>query len=541
MGVNVAIHPSRLLCCISLFVVVVSGCECEEPLAELIPDIAVAPVELDLGIVRVGPSSEHAIQVGNRGTGTLELSSVTVEPADFGFTLVSAPRGVSAGDAVDIVVRLDPAVVGTFAADLVIVSNDPDTPRVVVPLRAEGGPARLVVTPDPLDFGVVNEGPGASRTLTLENAGFDILAVRSAGVTVHAEGGFVVDDSALPAVLAPGDRVTVEVTLFPDAVTSTLLDDDDVLRDVIAIAADASDLDLSTGVDVRARINRAPVAIAVEDRTRQPTAKVGLGAPVVIDGSDTVDPEGDAFSFSWSIAERPADSVAVALNSTQPKMRIVPDAVGRYVLQLRATDVHGAFADAFAELLPRDLAVVLTWRPVEGAPCAAEDACDQSDLDLHLTAPGGSVGDYGSCPVDCPAVEFCSEDSDAHVDDCRSVGLDAAFANRSPEWGVPGRSDDPRLDIDDVRGRGPEVTSLNNPADGGYRVSVHYCLDRAVEPTEATIELFDEGRPLGTFGPQRLDNGQLWSAGILQRANGAWTLIPFANVVDTAPAGLCDG
>ena len=143
MGVNVAHPPFCLLACLGLALVVVNGCQCEEPLAELIPEIAVAPLALDLGIVRVGPATEHAIQVGNRGTGTLDLRSVTVEPADFGFSLVSAPAAVSAGDAVDVVVRLDPQVVGTFAAELVIASNDPVTPRFVVPLRAEAGPAKL--------------------------------------------------------------------------------------------------------------------------------------------------------------------------------------------------------------------------------------------------------------------------------------------------------------------------------------------------------------------------------------------------------------
>ena len=39
-----------------------------------------------------------------------------------------------------------------------------------------------------------------------------------------------------------------------------------------------------------------------------------------------------------------------------------------------------------------------------------------------------------------------------------------------------------QLRADDVRGEGPEVISLNEPGDGTYRVLVHYCLDRILEP-----------------------------------------------------------
>lgn len=529
--------------CFAIAAVVV-GCQCEEPLDVQEPDIAVAPAELDLGVVRVGDGTEHVIQIGNRGQGTLQLRSVVIEPADTGFTLVPPADLVLPGQAIDAVVRLDPLVVGAYAADLIIDSNDPDTPRVVVPLRAEGGPAILTVTPSPLDFGIVNEGPGAVAALRLENTGLDTLAVREAHFSVHGDDAFRVDDDALPVVLAPGASAELPITLFPDAVIADLVDDDGLLRDTLAVSADSSDRDLSTTVEVFARINRAPIAVAVEDRTRRSTAWVAVGVPVTIDGSDTVDPEGDAFTYAWSVVERPEGSAAVAINATAPKTRVVADALGRYSIRLRATDEHGAFADAFAELLPRDLAVVLTWAPAADAACGA--ACDESDLDLHLVGPdvdgnAGVVGDYGVCPIDCEDVAFCSEASDEHVDSCRSTGLDCAFANRAPEWGVVGRSDDPSLDIDDVRGRGPEIVSLNTPADGTYRLAVHYCNDRGDEATDATIEIFDEGVSLGVLGPQRIVDDQLWSAGVLQRSNGAWSLVRFTGVVEAAPAGLCDG
>ena len=121
-----------------------------------------------------------------------------------------------------------------------------------------------------------------------------------------------------------------------------------------------------------------------------------------------------------------------------------------------------------------------------------QSCCGQSDLDLHVVQPGGALGDYGSCPVACDPLS-CGEFDDAHVDTCRQTGTDCAYANRAPDWGQRGRVDDPRLDVDDVRGDGPEITSLDDPADGAYRVVVHYCSDRIGEPTLATVEIFEDG------------------------------------------------
>jgi hypothetical protein len=238
----------------------------------------------------------------------------------------------------------------------------------------------------------------------------------------------------------------------------------------------------------------------------------------------------------------------------QERVRVTPDVVGRSVVRLRATDIHGAFAEADVELLPRDLAVVLRWTPAEDAGCRAftpeqcagftdaerrQRCCGQSDLDLHFVAPGGVLGDFGICPVDCDEA-FCAEESDEHVDTCRQAGLDCAYANRTPEWGARGRVDDPSLDIDDVSGDGPEVITLNEPGDGSYRVLVHYCQDRVgTEPSDATVEIVDEGQVLATVGPQRVEAGRVWIAAVLLRANNAWQVVPSTLFETNVPADLC--
>jgi hypothetical protein len=538
------------------------ACDCDEQLATLVPDIAVSPAALDWGTVVVGVGAVEQLQLGNRGTGALTIASIAVEPDDAGFVVRNPPRRVQAQLAEVVEVELSAPFPGTYDAELVIRSDDPDSPEVRVPLSGEGGVGRLVVSPDPLDLGVVHEGPGASRALTLSNDGFDFLSVTDAAFVDDV--GFAVDTTSLPASLGPGESTTLSVSLSP---TETMVAGLDVpaLVDTLRIEATTGPRD----VTVSARVNLAPVARAVERDSRRTTVKVGAGTPVFIDGSETYDPEGDDFAFQWSVAARPPSSFTAVLGQGQPLVRVTPDVVGQYVVRLRATDEHGAWREADVTILPRDLAIVLSWEPSATAPCRAYSAdacaamsdeerarlcCGQSDLDLHFIGPGGVLGDYGTCGPSasaaasggvCPDVALCAEESDEHVDTCRSDGLDCAFANRSPDWGGAGgarngRADDPRLDIDDVRGEGPEVVSLNTPPDGTYRVVVHYCLDRIGEPTDATIQVFDQGIAIATTQPERLDEGEAWVAAVLVRNAGAWNIVTQPGIFENAvPAGLC--
>ncbi|MDP2345234.1 MAG: choice-of-anchor D domain-containing protein [Deltaproteobacteria bacterium] len=531
-----------------LLLVAAGACECGEPLAELVPDVAVDPLLLDFGTIRPGFPSNEVVDVGNRGTGSLTIRSVTITPDDAGFALGAFPRKVAPGAAEPIAVELIVNAAGPASAELIIESDDEDTPRLVVPLVGEGGLARLSVSPDPLDFGLVNQGPGAARALTLLNEGLDNLTINSAAFADNS--GFVVDAAGLPVNLAPDESVTVTVSLAPDAamIAGAL---DSILRDTLVVTSSLGGRD----VDVSALVNLAPIARVVERDSRRNPVKASVNEVVVVDGSETVDPEGDGFGYLWSVAVRPAGSNTALIGQGEPLVRVTPDVVGAYAVRLRATDERGAFDEADLELLPRDLAIVLSWAAQESAPCRAfseqqcadfsiaerqQNCCDQSDLDVHLVAPGGVLGDYGQCPATCADVDFCAEESDLHVDTCRQTGLDCAFANRSPEWFTVGRADDPRLDIDAVSGGGPEVISLDEPADGIYRIVVHYCVDRSNEPSLATLSVFEQGLVLTETAPQAIVAGQAWVAAILERSGGSWNVVSVPDIFETdVPPNLC--
>lgn len=529
-----------------LLLVLVGSCRCGEELQSLEADIAVEPAAIDFGPSAVGVQALAGFTVGNRGTGTLTLSA-TVDPEGQGFAVESAPDSVRPGLGVDGAVRFTPPGRGAVSAALVLSSNDPDTPELRVPLTGQGGPPALEIEPSPIEFGRVNEGEGASLAVHLKNVGLDVLLLQSAALAAGA--AFSLDASSLPTPVPPGGEVVVTVALAPAPEHAALLDDTGTLRDRLVVTH-------GEGVGeaaVTAQINLAPVAVAVELVTRRDVVKVGVGTPVTLDGSETADPEGDPFTFAWAVTERPDTSAMAPVGQGQPTTRVTPDVVGAYRVVLRATDVFGAFSDADVEILPRDLSVVLRWLTGGSAACRAyteaecasftesqrrQLCCGQSDLDLHLLAPAGTLGDFGTCPVGCSGAD-CAELVDDHAATCRQTGSDCGYANRAPEWGSAGRVDDPRLDVDDVRGEGPEIISLDDPADGSYRVVVHYCADRIGEPALATLEIFEAGVSIHTTEPEPLEEGDAWTAATLVRSGSAWQVVAPAGIVEVAPADLC--
>lgn len=526
------------------------GCSCDEGLQALEADIAVEPEALEFSRCPVGQPTQGRLQIGNRGSARLTLAS-RVEPADAGFSVEALPDSVAAGLAADAVIVFTPAARGVFTATLVLVSNDPDSAELRVPLTGEGGPPILAIEPSPIDLGLVNEGAPRSLTVALANVGFDVLQI--SGAALAEGGGFTLDAGALPLALAPGERTNVVIGLEVSAAVAALADAG-ALEDTLIVAH----ADGEGTARVQARLNQAPIAVAVEQVSRRDVVKVGVGRAVVVDGSDTADPEGDAFTFTWLLSERPSASVASLVGQGQPTTRVTPDEVGRYVVTLQAVDARGAVGVADLEILPRDLSVMLTWGPGGAAACLAFseeqcaamtaqeralNCCGQSDLDLHLVRPAGALGDYGICPVGCDDA-FCNEIDDAHLD-CRRDGTDCSFKNSAPEWGAAGRVDDPRLDIDDVRGFGPEIVSVDEPEDGIWRVVVHYCGDRIGEPSAATVRVFDQGVEVFSSGPEVLVESDAWSAVTMTRSGqgagqGAWaSFVAGPGVVVSEPA-LCD-
>lgn len=127
-----------------------------------LPDIAVSPAEIDFGAVLAGESLSMPLRIENLGEAELEVDFRPV--TSFTPAVRSVDLAPSAFTNVQIV--FSPAMEGPIDELLVLETNDPDAPLVMVRLLGEGVlPARMDAGPDAFmpDAGPGDAGVDASR------------------------------------------------------------------------------------------------------------------------------------------------------------------------------------------------------------------------------------------------------------------------------------------------------------------------------------------------------------------------------------------
>jgi len=122
-----------------------------EALPLLKPRLGALPGSLSLGDLEIDRPRTHSVAFTNEGNADLVL---TLNEASSG-VLATGSVIIPAGETGSFTFRLDLDMEGTFDAQLVIDTNDPDTPSVEVPISAVG----IIIPADPLaDF----DGSGLS-------------------------------------------------------------------------------------------------------------------------------------------------------------------------------------------------------------------------------------------------------------------------------------------------------------------------------------------------------------------------------------------
>jgi HYDIN/CFA65/VesB family protein len=122
----------------------------------------------------------------------------------------------------DISVSFDAAGLseGTYTKYLIITSNDPDEPEVIITVTLEVIVPNIFVEEDSLDYGAVLTDTSKVETITIYNIGTDTLQVSDIS---NNNADFVIDP--VTGSIAPEDSLNVQVTFSPsvfEVITDTL-------------------------------------------------------------------------------------------------------------------------------------------------------------------------------------------------------------------------------------------------------------------------------------------------------------------------------
>src|SRR5690606_32488907 len=90
--------------------------------------------------------------------------------------------------------------------------------------------------------------------------------------------------------------------------------------------------------------NTAPVAAAGDDQV------VVVGTEIALDGSGSMDADGDPLTFAWAISMAPEGSAATVGGADMEMATFTPDLVGAYVLRLVVNDGMDDSAPDFVNL-----------------------------------------------------------------------------------------------------------------------------------------------------------------------------------------------
>lgn len=464
---------------LSLYALV--GCEPDNNLTVLEPEIVVSPPILDFGDVVVEYSSTVPLEIKNDGQAPLTVSGIRFDGARSGaFSIGEDQIVVEKGEIGTVDITFEPPTYLPYTDTILVESDDPENPSVVVRLFGEGvdGPSPdIAVNAMSFEFEDVFLGYTDEQHFMITNEGEGDLHIDAVSIDGDGAAAFSLLDDIEGQKLTSGSSLSTSIVYEPDdetgesaTLTLTSNDPDESPIEILlvgngggAFAFPVADFDCPTDV--------APL-----DTVR-------------FDGSASYDPNGyEPLEYYWTLVSAPEESTS-ELTQDESEAEILVDAAGDYSVGLIVQNSVGIFSDTELctfEVIPSDkIHVELFWNTGE------------SDLDLHMVRSGS---------------EFFEEPGDV------------CYCNQNPEWGdTSSDADDPTLDIDVTTGHGPEHINIEDPAEDTYTIYVHYFLDNGGGPTTATVRIFLEGElAIEAYG--LVENKEVWEVGTISWPDGTVTL-----------------
>jgi hypothetical protein len=149
---------------------VLSGCPDDVIVDEVKFEMKVEPVQVDIGNVQVGTSSEKEFFIRNTAAGVFKVALERGSPFDDAFTFVIDHPEIPASGIAKVTVRFSPTDLGARAAALVVRPDTDKLQPVTVMLSGTGVTTTLTVDPLVVSYGNVVVGTSARQQITLTNA-----------------------------------------------------------------------------------------------------------------------------------------------------------------------------------------------------------------------------------------------------------------------------------------------------------------------------------------------------------------------------------
>lgn len=474
---------------------------CDDDLVSAVdPLIEVDPKHLDFGTVELGQQAELTVTVRNLENVPAKIVSVDVTDDCNGcFLAVNPPTDVPGLSKHELVMRFRAVRLPEAKGTLTITTDDPKARVNEVTMVGRGSDMRrpdIEVAPQTVDFGFVPAGGIAVSSFAIRSTGTNDLLIDRIYVD-PPDAPFRVTTSTpspeRPGRLSPGAQASVGLrATLPMTETGTI-----TARVIIETnVPEEKNVPGQVGqvqVPLTALANLPPLAVCGGNINVEPWSRVNLDGTA---SHDQDNPPDEPLTYQWLLVTQPEGSITTLERANTPEPSFWVDLSGKYEVELTVTDALGLESQApcrvVVEALPTNaVRIELIW-----------DHPD-SDLDLHLVRQDG---DFCDCATDC------------HYRDC----------GRRPNWFPMTPGANPRLDVDDRGGFGPETIDIDGEGtnrfipEGTYSIYVHYFATNEevsswpTSASNATIRVFIFGL-LAAEIQHRLDTtGDLWLAGQLR-------------------------
>ncbi len=496
-----------------------SACE-DDGLQFIKPTLEVSPEEIDFGVVELGQQKIETVLLDNIQQPPLEIQKVEITDDCGGcFIALNVPEAeIEPFADYDLQIRFRAVRLERATGTLTITSEDPDNPMQTVQLVGEGIDTTkpdICVIPETVDFGFVPSGGVAVSSFVIRSCGTNTLLIDQ--LSIEPEGAPYRITTSTPTPQNPGElpvdaQASVSLRAELPASSTGTVTARVVIKTNVPFEKNVAGQNGVVHVPLSALGNLPPIAVPGEDQNVEPWSRVALDGSASFDQDD---PPDEPLTYRWSFLSTPGGSTTQLERANTPQPSFWADLTGTYEVQLVVIDALGLESEpkvVVIEALPTNvIRIELTW-----------DHPD-SDLDLHLIQLGGS---------------FCDCETDVHYRDC----------GRTPNWFPETPGANPRLDLDDRSGFGPENINVDGHGvsrfipEGTYSVAVHYFASNAeisswpTASSNATVRVFVYGLLAAEFTREMTMDNELWVAGRIEWPSGQ--IVPDDTVVLDAVCGI---